>query len=169
MIIRWATHEKARFKELSTACNSRVIFQVLKKYIIASKKIRFEGNGYGDEWIKEAAKRGLSNIADVPEALKAFVTKHTKDVFKNSEVLTERELEARYDIRLEIYTKKIQSEARVLGDLIRNHIIPTVIKYQNEKTIRFTSRNADTADAAGINSLYAKKNQYFTRKTRRRH
>jgi len=107
------------------------IFQVLKKYITASKKIRFEGNGYGEEWIKEAEKRGLSNIADVPEALKAFITKHTKDAFKKAEVLTERELEARYDIRLEIYTKKIQIEARVLGDLIRNHIIPTLIKYQN--------------------------------------
>ena len=107
------------------------IFQVLKKYIIASKKIRFEGNGYGEEWIKEAAKRGLSNIADVPEALKAFISKHTKDVFEKSQILTDRELEARYDIRLEIYTKKIQIEARVLGDLIRNHVIPTLIKYQN--------------------------------------
>jgi len=107
------------------------IFQVLKKYITASKKIRFEGNGYSEDWIKEAEKRGLSNIADVPEALKAFITKHTKDAFKKAEVLSERELEARYDIRLEIYTKKIQIEARVLGDLIRNHIIPTLIKYQN--------------------------------------
>jgi len=107
------------------------IFQVLKKYITASKKIRFEGNGYSEDWIKEAATRGLANIADVPEALKAFVTKHTKDVFEKSHVLTGRELEARYDIRLEIYTKKVQIEARVLGDLIRNHIIPTLIKYQN--------------------------------------
>jgi glutamine synthetase len=107
------------------------IFQVLKKYIIASKKIRFEGNGYGEEWVKEAKKRGLSNIADVPEALKAFVNEHTKDVFEKSQILTGRELEARYEIRLEIYTKKSQIEARVLGDLIRNHIIPTLIKYQN--------------------------------------
>jgi len=107
------------------------IFQVLKKYIIASKKIRFEGNGYGEEWIAEAAKRDLSNIADIPEALKAFISKETKAVFGESQVLTERELEARYDIRLEIFTKRVQIEARVLGDLIRNHIIPTLIKYQN--------------------------------------
>lgn len=107
------------------------IFQVLKKYIIASKKIRFEGNGYSEDWIKEAAKRGLSNIADVPEALKAFISKYTKEVFESSQILSGRELEARYDIRLEIYTKKVQIEARVLGDLIRNHIIPTLIKYQN--------------------------------------
>jgi glutamine synthetase len=107
------------------------IFQILKKYIIASKKIRFEGNGYGEEWVAEAAKRGLSNIADVPEALKAFVSQETKDVFKKAQILTERELEARYDIRLEIFTKKLQIESRVLGDLIGNHIIPTLIKYQN--------------------------------------
>lgn len=107
------------------------IFQVLKKYIIASKKIRFEGNGYGEEWVQEAAKRGLSNIANVPEALKAFISESTKQVFEKSQVLTERELEARYDIRLEIFTKKLQIEGRVLGDLVRNHIIPTLIKYQN--------------------------------------
>ena len=107
------------------------IFQVLKKNIIASKKIRFEGNGYGKEWVNEAKIRGLQNISNVPEALKAFITKHTKDVFEKSQVLSERELDARYDIRLEIYTKKIQIEARVLGDLISNHIIPTLIKYQN--------------------------------------
>ncbi|MBU8891487.1 MAG: glutamine synthetase III [Bacteroidales bacterium] len=122
------------------------IFQILKKYIIASKKIRFEGNGYGEDWIKEAVKRGLSNIADVPEVLKTFITKHTKDVFEKSQVLTDRELEARYDIRLEIYTKKIQIEARVLGDLIRNHIIPKVIKYQS-----FLIENA-----LGIKELFPK-------------
>ncbi|MFO7829163.1 MAG: glutamine synthetase III [Bacteroidales bacterium] len=107
------------------------IFQVLKKYIIASKKVRFEGNGYSNNWIKEAEKRGLANISDVPEALKAFISNKTKEVFGNAHVLTDRELEARYEIRLEIYVKKLQIEARVLGDLIRNHIIPTVIKYQN--------------------------------------
>ncbi|MCG8410482.1 MAG: glutamine synthetase III [Bacteroidales bacterium] len=107
------------------------IFQVLKKYIIASKKILFEGNGYGDEWVQEALRRGLSNFSDVPQALKAFISKQTKDVFTQSQILSDRELEARYDIRLEIFTKKIQIEARVLGDLIRNHIIPTLIKYQN--------------------------------------
>jgi glutamine synthetase len=107
------------------------IFQVLKKYIGESKEIRFEGNGYSHDWIKEAEKRGLSNISDVPEALKAFISDQTKDVFAKTKVLSARELEARYDIRLEIFVKKVQIEARVLGDLVRNHIIPTVIKYQN--------------------------------------
>ncbi|MGM0504419.1 MAG: glutamine synthetase III [Bacteroidota bacterium] len=107
------------------------IFQVLKKYIGESKKIRFEGNGYSTDWVKEAQKRGLSNIGDVPEALMAFVNNKTKEVFGKAPVLSARELEARYDIRLEIFVKKVQIEARVLGDLVRNHIIPTVLRYQN--------------------------------------
>jgi len=107
------------------------IFQVLKKYIIESRKIRFEGNGYGNEWIVEAEKRGLSNISNIPDALKEFITPKTIQLFGDSQVLSERELEARYDIRLEIYVKRAQIEARVLGDLVRNHVIPTVIKYQN--------------------------------------
>lgn len=107
------------------------IFQVLRNYIVKSKRIRFEGNGYGEEWIKEAAERGLSNIADVPTALKAFTSKKTKDLLSKLEVLSEREMDARYEIRLEMFIKKVQIEARVLGDLAINHIIPTAIKYQN--------------------------------------
>ncbi|HAN19664.1 MAG: glutamine synthetase [Bacteroidetes bacterium GWC2_33_15] len=107
------------------------IFQVLKKYIIESKKIRFEGNGYSNDWVKEAEKRGLSNVSNIPDALKEFITPETIKLFGDSQVLSERELEARYDIRLEIYVKRAQIEARVLGDLARNHVIPTVIKYQN--------------------------------------
>lgn len=106
------------------------IFQVLRQYIVASKKIRFEGNGYGEEWVKEAAKRGLSNIKTTPEALGAFVTKKTMELFERNHIMTEREQHARYDIYLETYTKKIQIESRVMGDLALNHIIPTAIKYQ---------------------------------------
>jgi glutamine synthetase len=107
------------------------ILQVLKKYIVESKKIRFEGNGYGEEWIKEAEKRGLSNISDVPSALQAFVTPKTKHLFADANVLSDRELEARLDIRLENFVKKLQIESRVLGDLIRNHIIPTILRFQS--------------------------------------
>ncbi len=107
------------------------IFQVLKKIIADSRKIRFEGNGYSEDWIKEAKKRGLSNISNVPEALKAFISKESIRLFDEVNVLSERELEARYEIRLEIYTKKIQIEARVLGDLAINHVLPTALKYQN--------------------------------------
>jgi glutamine synthetase len=106
------------------------IFQILRKYIVESKKIRFEGNGYGEEWVKEAAKRGLSNIKTTPLALGAFVSKHTMELFERNNIMSEREQHARYDIYLETYTKKIQIESRVMGDLVLNHIIPTAIRYQ---------------------------------------
>ncbi len=107
------------------------ILQVLRNYIIDSKNIRFEGNNYSQEWIKEAKKRGLSNISDIPEALKAFISEKSKKLFSCNNILSERELYARYDIRLEIFAEKIQIEATVLGDLAVNHIIPTAINYQN--------------------------------------
>jgi glutamine synthetase len=107
------------------------IFQILRKYIVESKKIRFEGNGYGEEWVKEAAKRGLSNIKTTPLALGAFVSKQTVDLFERHQILTEREQHARYDIYLETYTKKIQIESRVMVNLAMSHIIPTAIKYQS--------------------------------------
>ncbi len=107
------------------------IFNVVKRYIIESKNIRFEGNSYGEEWIKEAAKRGLSNRRSTPEALTAFVSKKTIDLFGRHNVMTEKELHARFEIKLEKYTKKIQIESRVMGDLATNHILPTAIHYQN--------------------------------------
>ncbi len=107
------------------------IFQVLRQCIVDSKKIRFEGNGYGEDWVKEAAKRGLSNIKTTPLALEAFISKKTMDLFERNGIMSEREQHARYDIYLETYTKKIQIESRVMADLALNHIIPTAIKYQS--------------------------------------
>jgi glutamine synthetase len=108
------------------------IFQVLRKYIIESKPIRFEGNNYGEEWIKEAAKRKLSNIKDVPESMDAYLSQKTIDLYSRQGVLDKRELEGRTEVRLEMYTKRIQIESRVLGDLAINHILPTAIKYQSQ-------------------------------------
>lgn len=110
---------------------NQAMVQVLRQYIIDSKRIRFEGNNYGEEWIKEAKKRGLSNIKSTPDALKGFLTEKTIKLYKDNNVLSEKELRARYEIQLEAYTKKIQIESRVIGDLAGNHIIPTAIKYQN--------------------------------------
>lgn len=107
------------------------IFQVLRKYIIASKAIRFEGNGYGAEWRIEAAKRGLSVDSDCVSALKAYMAPKARRLFLDNGIFTERELEARFEIKNEIYLKKLQIESRVLGDLALNHIIPTAITYQN--------------------------------------
>jgi glutamine synthetase len=107
------------------------IIKVLRNYIIASKNILFEGNGYGEEWVKEAEKRGLSNLKETPRALGAYLSKKSKELFAKTGVFSMRELEARYHIKHEMYTKIIQIEARVMGDLALNHIIPTAIKYQN--------------------------------------
>lgn len=108
------------------------ILQVLKKYIKESKDIRFEGNGYSAEWEKEAAKRGLSNIKTTPKALDAYVSKKTVEIFSKNNIFTERELHARHEIRLEMFVKKLQIEARVMGDLVSNSIIPTALTYQNK-------------------------------------
>ncbi len=107
------------------------LFNVVKTYIKSSKNIRFEGNSYSAEWVEEAAKRGLSNHRTTPEALKAFVTDKTVSLFERHHVMNRTELEARYEIKLEKYLKKLQIESRVLGDLATNHIIPTAITYQN--------------------------------------
>lgn len=106
------------------------IFQVLKKLIIESKPIRFDGNGYSDEWKAEAAKRGLTNITSVPTALEALHDKRVIEMYQKAGVLSEREIEGRIEVELEKYTKKIQIESRVLGDLAINHIVPTAIQYQ---------------------------------------
>jgi glutamine synthetase len=107
------------------------IFQVLKKLIIESKAIRFDGNGYSDEWKEEAARRGLSNITSVPSALEALHDKRVVEMYDKLGVLSPREIEGRIEVELEKYTKKIQIEARVLGDLAINHIVPTAIQYQS--------------------------------------
>ncbi|WP_281226385.1 glutamine synthetase III [Flavobacterium aquiphilum] len=107
------------------------IFNVLREYIKQSKKILFEGDGYSEAWQKEAAKRGLSNFKTTPEALKARASKQAIDLFAEMGIMNHVEVEARYEIELEEYTKKIQIEGRVLGDISKNHVIPTAIKYQN--------------------------------------
>ncbi|MFT3883882.1 MAG: glutamine synthetase III [Flavobacteriales bacterium] len=107
------------------------ILRVIRDLIVESKSIRFEGNGYGDEWKKEAAKRGLSNIADTPRALDVWERPETKKLFADMGVLSAVELEARHEIELHSYTLKIQIESRVCGDLAMNHIIPAAITYQN--------------------------------------
>lgn len=107
------------------------IFNVLREYIKGTKNILFEGDGYSDAWEKEAKKRGLSNHKTTPLALKAKVSKKALDLFKDLNVMNHVEVEARYEIELEEYTKKIQIEGRVLGDIARNHVIPTAIRYQN--------------------------------------
>ncbi len=107
------------------------ILKELQKLITDSKKIRFEGNGYGDEWVKEAESRGLNNFKDTPRALGVWSEKKTIEMFEKLNILTEREIEARKDIDFENYVHKIQIEARLIGEIAQNQIIPAVVEYQN--------------------------------------
>lgn len=116
--------EKGERKEIA-------ILHTLKSYIKASRNILFEGDNYSESWEKEAAKRGLGNFKSTPEALDVLVKKETLDMFSDLKIYTHRELEARHEIVLEEYIKKVQIEARILGYLATNHILPAALKYQN--------------------------------------
>ena len=107
------------------------IFNVLREYIKKSKNILFEGNGYGDAWHEEAKRRGLSNNKNTPEALKAKISEKSLALFENLGVMNRVESMARYEIEMEEYVLRIQIEGRVLGDIARNHIVPTAVRYQN--------------------------------------
>ena len=107
------------------------IFNVLREYIKKSKAILFEGNGYSEEWEKQAKKRGLSNNKTTPEALKVKLSKNSLELFGGLGIMNEVEAKARYEIEMEEYVLRIQIESRVLGDIARNHVVPTAVKYQN--------------------------------------
>ncbi len=108
------------------------ILTVIKKYIKESKSIRFEGNGYSEEWEKEALNRGLSNIKTTPKALDAYVSEKTLNLFEKLHVFNHRESEARHEILLESFYKKLQIEARVIGELVNSVIIPSAVEYQSK-------------------------------------
>ena len=116
--------EKGEKKEIA-------IMQVIQKYIVDSKKVLFEGDGYSDNWQKEAVKRGLPNVKTTPLALDAYITKKSKHLFESNDIYNHAELEARHEIMLESYIKKVQIEARVMGEIATTFILPSAIKYQN--------------------------------------
>ena len=107
------------------------ILKILRTLIVDSKKIRFEGNGYGEEWAKEASIRGLSNINSTPEALDAYISKDAIELFEKNNIFTKREAQARHEILLDEFSKKLAIESRIIGDFALNHIIPTALKYQS--------------------------------------
>lgn len=109
----------------------QAIFDTIRQYIKDSKQIRFEGNGYSDEWKEEAKQRGLNCETSVPLIYDSYTKKETVEMFQGIGVLNEKELQARNEVKWETYTKKIQIEARVLGDLSMNHIIPVATEYQS--------------------------------------
>jgi glutamine synthetase len=107
------------------------VMHVICKYISASKNICFEGDNYSEAWAAEAAKRGLNNFKDTPRALDVFSTEKAKNLFKNHDIFSHHEMDARHEIMLEEYVKKVQIEARLMGYLASNSILPAAIKYQN--------------------------------------
>src|SRR5215203_1886298 len=116
--------EKGEKKEIA-------IIHVIREAIVSSKKVLFEGNGYSEEWAKEAEKRGLPNVKTTPYALDAMVTEKAKLLFEHNNVYNHPELEARHEIELEKYIKKVQIESRLMAELATTHILPSAIRYQN--------------------------------------
>ncbi|MBL7764394.1 MAG: glutamine synthetase III [Chitinophagaceae bacterium] len=116
--------EKGEKKEIA-------IMHIIREYIDSSEKVLFEGDGYSEEWEKEAERRGLANVKTTPLALDAMITEKATELFENNNVYTPVELEARHEIELEKYIKKVQIESRIMGELATSHILPAAIRYQN--------------------------------------
>ena len=116
--------EKGEKKEIA-------IMHVIRQYIVASEKVLFEGDGYSDAWAIEAEKRGLQNVKTTPYALDAMITDKAKHLFESNNIYTHSELEARHEIELEKYIKKVQIESRIMGELATSHVLPAAIRYQN--------------------------------------
>jgi glutamine synthetase len=107
------------------------IMHIIRQYIVSSEKVLFEGNNYSEEWEKEAEKRGLPNVKTTPLALDFMVTAKAKKLFEQNNIYTHAELEARHEIELEKYIKKVQIEGRIMGELATSHVLPAAIRYQN--------------------------------------
>lgn len=131
------------------------IVDILKEYYANSKRILFEGNGYSDEWIEEAERRGLSNIKSSPDALRVLVLPESLALFERTGVMNHAEVESRYEIELEKYIKTVQIESRVMGDLAMNHVVSTALKYQNKlaETARNLVELGMTAEAEPIKDI----------------
>ncbi len=110
---------------------SKAVMKVVRKFIMESRDIMFEGNGYSKEWEEEAARRGLRAVRNVPESYEVYHEQKTVDLFSKMGVLAPNEVEARFEVLNEIYVKKLQIEARVIGDICLNHVLPAAVRYQN--------------------------------------
>lgn len=139
---------------------TKAILSEVRKLIVASKPIHFDGNGYSDEWKEEAAKRGLDTETSAPLMYDAYTRPESVEMFEKSGVLSLKEIEARNEVKWETYSKKIQIESRVLGDLAINHIIPAAVRYQstlldNVYKIKqlFSGDKADTIAAIDMDNI----------------
>jgi glutamine synthetase len=147
------------------------ILDIVRKLIKESKPIHFDGNGYSEEWKAEAEKRGLDCETSVPVIFDNYLKPESIAMFEHTNVMTKKELEARNEVKWETYTKKVQIEARVLGDLAMNHIIPVATKYQTElvnnvyqmksifpaaKAVELSAKNLELIEAISIHTTYIK-------------
>ena len=110
---------------------SDAVMTIVRKFVAESKDIMFEGNGYSKEWEEESQARGLRAVKNVPEAYEVYHEEQTVELFSNLGVLAKNEIEARFEILNETYVKKLQIEARIIGDICLNHVIPAAVRYQN--------------------------------------
>jgi len=133
MVAEALTEFKSEVDALEKAGESRqnAVMATVRKFISESKNIMFEGNGYSKEWEEESQRRGLRAVRNVPDAYKVYLEKETIDLFRNQKVLSPAEVEARYEVLNETYVKKLQIEARLIGDMCLNHVIPAAVCYQN--------------------------------------
>ncbi len=144
--------EKGEKKEIA-------IMHTIRQYIIDSEKVLFEGDGYSDAWEKEAEKRGLPNVKTTPLALDAMVTDKALRLFESNKIYTHSELEARHEIELEKYIKKVQIESRIIGELATSHVLPPAIRYQN-----LLATNINGLKAAGLaESAYSNQQQILSK------
>ena len=140
--------EKGEKKEIA-------IMHVIREYIVASEKVLFEGDGYSESWEKEAEKRGLPNVKTTPLALDAMVTEKAKHLFESNNIYSHSEVEARHEIELEKYIKKVQIEGRIMGELATSHVLPPAIRYQN-----LLAKNINGLKAVGLpESAYSNQKQ----------
>ncbi|MFA8450063.1 MAG: glutamine synthetase III [Bacteroidales bacterium] len=128
-LVQFNNNVEAKIEE--GAKKETAIFETIQEFSVDSRRIRFEGNNYSEEWVEEAKKRGLSNHADTYDAMQVIKHENVCDLFTKHEVFNSTELRARYEIMMESFTKTIQIESRLMGDMAINHIVPTAIKYQN--------------------------------------
>lgn len=118
-------------KMMARSKKNDAVMEVVKEFLTESQDVMFEGNGYSAEWLEEAKKRGLKAITNFPDAYKNYLTKDSEALFVKQGILSKAEIEARYEVLNETYVKKLQIEARVIGDLCLNHVIPAAVRYQD--------------------------------------
>lgn len=145
-------YEKVQVKMSENIPRDTAILKVIKEYILEAQPVLFEGDGYSDEWKKEAANRGLPNLPNTPEALEAYTYEKSIALFTRSGVLTERELTAHYEVRVKNYILQMQIESRTLGEIAINHILPAALRYQTE-----VAENIEKLQKAGIDQVGAQK------------